>query len=93
MSDMTRRLFVLQVAAPLAPLHPNRRNIAWDDFLEVVNRNTVTIDWIHKYLTARENESTLLTVDLQFLRTVDRCILELHEMTKKLRSFREVVVR
>lgn len=61
MGEMTRRWFVLQIAAPLAPSYPNRRNIAWDDFLEVVNRNTVTIDWLHKYLTARENESTLAT--------------------------------
>lgn len=90
---MTRRLFILQVAAPLAPLHPNRRNMAWDDFLEVVNHNTVTIDWLHKYLKSHEEELTLRTVDIQFLRTVDRCMAELHELTRKLKNFREIVAR
>jgi hypothetical protein len=90
---MTRRFFVLQIAAPLSPLHPNRRNIAWDDFLEVVNRNTITIDWLHKYLKAHEEELTLRTVDAQFLRTVDRCAVEIHELAKKLKAFRDVVAR
>ncbi len=90
---MTRRFFVLQIAAPLSPLHPNRRNVAWDDFLEVVNRNTITIDWLQKYLKAHEAELTLQTVDVQFLRTVDRCAVELHELTKKLKAFRDIVAR
>jgi hypothetical protein len=90
---VTRRLFIFQVAVPLSPLHPNQRNAAWDDFLAVVNANTVTIDWLHKYLKNHEDELVLLTVDVHFFQTLDRCMAELHELIKKLKAFRETVKR